>query len=93
MYVYFRLYYIMIFNIFQNYYYFAIVEDLILRFGWTLSVSLTEMGLIHADIMSSVLAPLEVIRFVPTFVLLLSNCNIFNLVAYFVSLLKVRVQE
>lgn len=68
-----------------NYYYFAIVEDLILRFGWTLSVSLTEMGLIHADIMSSVLAPLEVIRrFVWNFFRLenehLNNCGKFRAV-------------
>ncbi|GFS55909.1 xenotropic and polytropic retrovirus receptor 1 [Trichonephila inaurata madagascariensis] len=67
-----------------NYYYFAVVEDLILRFGWTLSVSLTEMGLIHADIMSSVLAPLEVIRrFVWNFFRLenehLNNCGKFEL--------------
>ncbi|XP_035220946.1 LOW QUALITY PROTEIN: xenotropic and polytropic retrovirus receptor 1-like [Stegodyphus dumicola] len=68
-----------------NFYYFAIVEDLILRFGWTLSVSLTEMGLIHADIMSSVLAPLEVIRrFVWNFFRLenehLNNCGKFRAV-------------
>ncbi|KAF8788492.1 Xenotropic and polytropic retrovirus receptor like protein [Argiope bruennichi] len=68
-----------------NYYYFAIVEDLVLRFGWTLSVSLTEMGLIHADIMSSVLAPLEVIRrFVWNFFRLenehLNNCGKFRAV-------------
>lgn len=61
-YVLFLIFYFLLFYA-QNYYYFAIVEDLVLRFGWTLSVSLTEMGLIHADIMSSVLAPLEVIRY------------------------------
>ncbi|RWS07783.1 xenotropic and polytropic retrovirus receptor 1-like protein, partial [Dinothrombium tinctorium] len=44
------------------YYYFAIIEDLVLRFGWTLSVSLTEIGVIHADLMQSILAPLEIFR-------------------------------
>src|SRR5689334_17511434 len=45
-----------------NYYYFAIIEDLILRFGWTLSVSLSEVGILHADIVVSILAPLELFR-------------------------------
>lgn len=38
------------------------IEDLILRFGWTLSMSLIEMGYIDSDIMFSILAPLEVFR-------------------------------
>lgn len=46
------------------YYYVAIVADLLLRFGWTLSLSLTELGLIHADLMVTILSPLEVFRFV-----------------------------
>ncbi len=44
------------------YYYFAIIGDLILRFGWTMSVSLIEIGLIQDDIMMSILAPLEIFR-------------------------------
>jgi hypothetical protein len=48
----------------QGYYYFAIVEDLILRFGWALNLSLTTMGYVHGDIMICVLSPLEVFRFV-----------------------------
>lgn len=44
------------------YYYVAIVADLLLRFGWTLSLSLTELGLIHADLMLTILSPLEVFR-------------------------------
>ncbi|XP_039314510.1 xenotropic and polytropic retrovirus receptor 1 isoform X2 [Solenopsis invicta] len=44
------------------YYYFAMVEDFILRFGWAFSLSLTEMGYIHADLMVSIVAPLEVFR-------------------------------
>lgn len=38
------------------------IEDLILRFGWTLSMSLIEMGYIDSDIMFSILSPLEVFR-------------------------------
>ncbi|XP_071444301.1 solute carrier family 53 member 1-like [Hetaerina americana] len=45
-----------------GYYYFAIVEDFILRFCWALSLSLTEMGYVHGDLMVSVLSPLEVFR-------------------------------
>ncbi|XP_040150932.1 xenotropic and polytropic retrovirus receptor 1 isoform X1 [Anopheles arabiensis] len=44
------------------FYYFAIVEDLILRFGWTLSMSLIEMGYIDREIIVSILSPLEVFR-------------------------------
>uniref|UniRef100_V9I692 Xenotropic and polytropic retrovirus receptor 1 n=1 Tax=Apis cerana TaxID=7461 RepID=V9I692_APICE len=44
------------------YYYFAIIEDFILRFGWAFSLSLTEMGYVHADLMVSIIAPLEVFR-------------------------------
>jgi hypothetical protein len=47
----------------QYYYYFAIIEDLILRFGWTLSVSLTEIGVINSDLMVSILASLELFRY------------------------------
>lgn len=46
----------------QWFYYIAMVEDFILRFGWTLSMSLIEMGYIDSDIMLSILAPLEVFR-------------------------------
>ena len=46
-----------------NYYYVAIISDLILRFGWTLSVSLIEIGLIRADLMVSILAPVELFRY------------------------------
>ncbi|XP_065090148.1 solute carrier family 53 member 1 [Ochlerotatus camptorhynchus] len=44
------------------FYYFAIVEDLILRFGWTLSMSLIEMGYVDREIIVSILSPLEVFR-------------------------------
>ena len=68
-----------------NYYYFAIIEDLILRFGWTLSVSLSEIGILHADLVVSILAPLELFRrFVWNFFRLenehLNNCGEFRAV-------------
>ena len=56
-----------------------------LRFGWAFSLSLTEMGYIHADLMLSILAPLEVFRrFVWNFFRLenehLNNCGKFRAV-------------
>ncbi|KAK6617882.1 hypothetical protein RUM43_014111 [Polyplax serrata] len=43
-------------------YYFAIFEDFILRFTWALSISLTEAGVMHSDVIVSIFAPLEVFR-------------------------------
>uniref|UniRef100_A0A8D8ZHH5 Xenotropic and polytropic retrovirus receptor 1 homolog n=1 Tax=Cacopsylla melanoneura TaxID=428564 RepID=A0A8D8ZHH5_9HEMI len=68
-----------------TYYYVAIIEDLVLRFGWALSLSLTEMGYIHGDLMVSVLSPLEVFRrFIWNFFRLenehLNNCGKFRAV-------------
>ena len=68
-----------------KYYYFAIIEDFILRFGWTLSVSLTEVGIANADLMMSILAPMEIFRrFVWNFFRLenehLNNCGEFRAV-------------
>ncbi|XP_013793566.2 xenotropic and polytropic retrovirus receptor 1-like, partial [Limulus polyphemus] len=68
-----------------GYYYFAIIEDFILRFGWTVSVSLADLDLIHSDLVVSILAPLEVIRrFVWNFFRLenehLNNCGKFRAV-------------
>lgn len=68
-----------------NFYYFAIVEDFILRFAWTLSVSLTEVGIVHVDLMMSILAPLEIFRrFIWNFFRLenehLNNCGEFRAV-------------
>ncbi|KAL1117232.1 hypothetical protein AAG570_004558 [Ranatra chinensis] len=70
---------------YNGYYYFAIVEDLILRFGWVLSMSLTEMGYVHGDMMVTILSPLEVFRrFVWNFFRLenehLNNCGKFRAV-------------
>ena len=47
---------------FQFYYYFAIVEDLILRLSWTLTISIAEGGLIHNEILKLVTASAEVFR-------------------------------
>lgn len=67
------------------FYYFAIVEDLILRFVWLLSFYLIEMGIMKAELMTSILAPLEVFRrFVWNFFRLenehINNCGKFRAV-------------
>ncbi|XP_066152158.1 solute carrier family 53 member 1-like [Euwallacea fornicatus] len=67
------------------FYYFAIVEDLILRFGWAFLIGLTEMGYIMENTMVCILAPLEVFRrFVWNFFRLenehLNNCGKFRAV-------------
>ncbi|KAJ8395456.1 hypothetical protein AAFF_G00031900 [Aldrovandia affinis] len=71
----------------KAYYYCAIVEDVILRFAWTLQISLTTMGVFPsaADILATILAPLEVFRrFVWNFFRLenehLNNCGEFRAV-------------
>ena len=68
----------------KSYYYFAIIEDFVLRFGWAVSLSLTEMGFsMWGDLITSVLSPLEVFRrFVWNFFRLenehLNNCGKYN---------------
>lgn len=67
------------------FYYFAIIEDLLLRFVWALSFTLTEMKYIGGDLLTSMLAPLEVFRrFVWNFFRLenehLNNCGKFRAV-------------
>lgn len=69
----------------QFFYYFAIVEDLVLRFVWALSLVLTEMKYVSGDVMTTLLAPLEVFRrFVWNFFRLenehLNNCGKFRAV-------------
>uniref|UniRef100_A0A3B4T4A8 Xenotropic and polytropic retrovirus receptor 1a n=1 Tax=Seriola dumerili TaxID=41447 RepID=A0A3B4T4A8_SERDU len=71
----------------KAYYYCAIIEDVILRFAWTIQISLTTMTKIHSvgDIIATVLAPLEVFRrFVWNFFRLenehLNNCGEFRAV-------------
>lgn len=68
-----------------KYYYVAIVQDLLLRFGWTLNLSLTEVGAIPPDLITLVLAPCEIIRrFLWNFYRLenehLNNCGEFRAV-------------
>uniref|UniRef100_A0A0A9YJX7 Xenotropic and polytropic retrovirus receptor 1 n=1 Tax=Lygus hesperus TaxID=30085 RepID=A0A0A9YJX7_LYGHE len=67
------------------YYYGAIVEDLLARLGWILSISLVEMGFIHAELMVSILSTCEVFRrFIWNFFRLenehLNNCGKFRAV-------------
>lgn len=38
------------------------VEDLILRFGWTLSMSLVKAGYVEGELMMTILSPFEVFR-------------------------------
>lgn len=68
-----------------RYYYIVIIEDFILRFGWTLNLSLTEVGAIPPDLITLVLAPLEIFRrFIWNFYRLenehLNNCGEFRAV-------------
>ncbi|XP_055586228.1 xenotropic and polytropic retrovirus receptor 1 [Uranotaenia lowii] len=67
------------------FYYFAIIEDLLLRFVWAISFALTENRIVSGDLLTSVLAPLEVFRrFVWNFFRLenehLNNCGKFRAV-------------
>lgn len=38
------------------------IEDLILRFGWTLSMSLVKAGYVEGELMMTILSPFEVFR-------------------------------
>ncbi|CAK1540989.1 unnamed protein product [Leptosia nina] len=67
------------------FYYFAIIEDLVLRFIWAPAFLLTENQLVSGETMISVLAPLEVVRrFIWNFFRLenehLNNCGKFRAV-------------
>ncbi|XP_069668629.1 solute carrier family 53 member 1 [Periplaneta americana] len=68
-----------------GFYYFAIIEDFVLRFAWAISYILTEAGYIGSDLMTSIVSPLEVFRrFVWNFFRLenehLNNCGKFRAV-------------
>lgn len=70
---------------FQSFYYFAIIEDTVLRFMWIASFVLTENKVVSGDVMTSILALLEVFRrFVWNFFRLenehLNNCGKFRAV-------------
>lgn len=67
------------------FYYFAIIEDFILRFAWIASFILVECGYVSSDLMTSIVAPLEVFRrFIWNFFRLenehLNNCGKFRAV-------------
>jgi len=70
----------------KTYYYFAIIEDMILRFTWTISLALKETGFKqYSELITSVFAALEVIRrFIWNFFRLenehLNNCGKFRAV-------------
>uniref|UniRef100_A0A671XW81 Xenotropic and polytropic retrovirus receptor 1b n=1 Tax=Sparus aurata TaxID=8175 RepID=A0A671XW81_SPAAU len=71
----------------KAYYYSAIVEDVLLRFSWTLTVTLSTVSGLHgiSDILATILAPMEVFRrFVWNFFRLenehLNNCGEFRAV-------------
>uniref|UniRef100_A0A2K6KAM2 Solute carrier family 53 member 1 n=1 Tax=Rhinopithecus bieti TaxID=61621 RepID=A0A2K6KAM2_RHIBE len=71
----------------KAYYYCAIIEDVILRFAWTIQISITSTTLLphSGDIIATVFAPLEVFRrFVWNFFRLenehLNNCGEFRAV-------------
>ncbi|XP_055841829.1 xenotropic and polytropic retrovirus receptor 1 [Episyrphus balteatus] len=69
----------------STFYYFAIVEDLLLRFSWALSLYLTQMKFVPSEVMTSITAILEVFRrFVWNFFRLenehLNNCGKFRAV-------------
>jgi len=46
----------------QAYYYFAIAEDLLLRFMWTLTVTVGEEEIINSEVLKTFVASLEVFR-------------------------------
>lgn len=46
----------------QWFYYFAIIEDFVLRFLWIGTFSLIELKYVTGDVVTSVTAPLEVFR-------------------------------
>lgn len=52
------------FQLLQNYYYFGMIEDFILRVAWLITFSLADMGFEYADVMISIVSILEVFRWV-----------------------------
>jgi len=46
----------------QAYYYFAIAEDLLLRFMWTITVTIGEEEIINSEVLKTFVASLEVFR-------------------------------
>lgn len=44
------------------YYYFAVVQDFLLRFSWTISISVDELEMVHHELILAFLATLELFR-------------------------------
>lgn len=64
----------------KSYYYFAVVEDFVLRFAWAISLALTETLNVNSDLLKTITSPFEVFRrFVWNFFRLenehLNNCG------------------
>lgn len=47
---------------FQAYYYFAMIQDLLLRFTWTITVTIGEEQVINSEVLKTAVASLEVFR-------------------------------
>ena len=47
---------------FQAFYYFAMVEDLIFRLLWTLTVSVGQLEIFHSELLKLILSMCEVFR-------------------------------
>lgn len=70
---------------YKAYYYFALVENFVLRFAWTITISVGEAGMMKDEVLMSVLASCEVLRrFIWNFFRLenehLNNCGQFRAV-------------
>ena len=51
-------------SVLQTYYYIAIIEDFFLRLAWVITVTAGEIDFIPLEIVKTVLAPLEVFRYI-----------------------------
>lgn len=49
-------------EIFQAYYYFAMIQDLLVRFTWTITVTIGEEEVINSEVLKTAVASLEVFR-------------------------------
>ena len=49
-------------SLLQAYYYFALLENFVLRFAWTITISVGEAGMMKNEVLMTVLASCEVLR-------------------------------
>ena len=63
------------------------IEDFLLRFTWTITVSIGQLDLVHGDILLSLLAPLEVFRYV-----LDQSVTFFIRVSQFIKVKNMRIE-